>query len=721
MELWFIICGALSFALLCFALIYFLCAGSKKSGAKRVLSPFLLLTLGVFAATFVMFLPIYYTSYDFGDAFAWVRPALNSFHHAIKVFIVDEDFDTVKAGVSGIGGTLHAVYSLYAAILYVLAPILTFGNVLSLFKNLKHEFLFALRRRRPFYVFSELNERSITLAESIAETKKREKPILVFTSVNEKDDGSDYELLLRARDVGALLLKKEISRVNADRKKGRVECFLICDDESENVEQAIKLNKANSGHKDRAIYLFSLSSNSSAGMVIDSLDKGPDVVNESLERAIERNSEDVVYGNWLDESDLDVASCYYIRRIDTVENLAVSVLSSPELLGPLFAAVKRERRISLLLLGVGEYGRAFLKTALWMYQICGCALEITVMDRAPREQIESVLRRECPDVRLNETFDEPGSENYRIRIMPQIDFETFALEEALLSKDERHWVDGVRLAVVALGDDDRNVGVSVELRRIFDIVNGSTDRSDSMNDVGETPLICSVVYDEKKASNMSCGEGKTGIVDYKGHAYHISFVGDLKSRYSYSVIDEMKTLEKEAIKVHFDWIRNTSKLRDCFENEKYDGDADVLAFREDVERYFTDIGEVRWGDEHLFVTGADSKQRLSPSEIKKTVADYMCYEYYRDSSIMKALHKKYVVGEFEELFADPDEKSAHRDDLYVCACERCRKTRINEHMRWNAYMRSKGYRWGKDRCVRAKIHPDLVPWDELPILDRYKD
>ena len=46
---------------------------------------------------------------------------------------------------------------------------------------------------------------------------------------------------------------------------------------------------------------------------------------------------------------------------------------------------------------------------------------------------------------------------------------------------------------------------------------------------------------------------------------------------------------------------------------------------------------------------------------------------------------------------------------------------VIEHRRWNAYMRSKGFRYASQKDMAIKTHYDLVPWKDLPLRERYKD
>ena len=44
-----------------------------------------------------------------------------------------------------------------------------------------------------------------------------------------------------------------------------------------------------------------------------------------------------------------------------------------------------------------------------------------------------------------------------------------------------------------------------------------------------------------------------------------------------------------------------------------------------------------------------------------------------------------------------------------------------EHDRWCRYQRSNGWKWGTARDNDKRIHPDLVPWEELSEPSREKD
>lgn len=116
--------------------------------AKRVLSAIQVYTIGVFASVVLIFVPIYYTSYDFGDAYNFFRPLVIAIHNSLRIFILDGDFDIIVKSINDQNVFLRVCFSLYSAFLYVIAPILTFSNVLSLFKKMKGEIRYKWHKRK---------------------------------------------------------------------------------------------------------------------------------------------------------------------------------------------------------------------------------------------------------------------------------------------------------------------------------------------------------------------------------------------------------------------------------------------------------------------------------------------------------------------------------------------------------------------------------------------
>lgn len=846
------ISGALSLG---FLLVFFILSRrtyKEKKRGKKVLSSLHLFTIGVFCATVLIFLPYYYTNYCFGDSHAIVRPFLISIHHTLRVFILDGEFDTIIEATAGLSTAPHVFFTFVAAVLYVLAPALTFSNVLSMFKNIVDEIRFSWHKVRPFYIFSELNERSVALAESISERtqdkrnlkqklkqlfhlepkqgpKRKSRPVIVFTDVFEQGEEKDYELLLKAHDVNAICLKRDITRLNVKKKKGQVEFFLMGDDESENMVQAIKLTDENKDlgkkrkkgdaceekaecekkkdigeeagetreqgnackekaeceknkdagedvskkrkkrdaceekakcekkkHKEagkRSIFLFS--SRPSAGYILDSVDKGDKMVNELLMQEIQADPAAFLYNNGPKDPDQKIDGGFYIRRLDSVELLAKRILTDDALIDPLFEAAAETGKISLLIVGLGEYGKVFMKVALWLYQICGVQLDICVIDSKDEEELRKSLKQDWPEIMEKNPSREPGDANYRIRFFANTNCFSSDLDELFEKEGSKEVLKNTQLAFVTLGDDEKNIETAVTLRRLFVSVSAAAE-DENKEKITEPPLIYSVVYDDKKATSLTGlkkvtaeetakkteetakkEEKEPGLVNHKGTSYHIRFVGNLKSQFSYDVIEREKKIEAKALRYHLEWVAKARQLRLLYEDKALAGDERFAEFRNSVDRYFerkkaeymeyirehpTDKGWVRdWKDAYLFEEGSDGKpdyERFNMKEIKSMIDNYFNFEYYRLSSIAKVVHKS-VLDAWERILQV--EKPKDHWDGSVCGCDYCKGRRITEHMRWNAYMRVTGYKYNEKRVDRARFHNDLVPWDALDELEKYKD
>ena len=89
--------------------------------------------------------------------------------------------------------------------MYIATPAFTAGVVLSFCKGDSALIKFSLYPRSDIYILSELNEKSIILAQYILTNKlDKRKLLVVFTDVFEKDEESNFELISQAKRLGAI-------------------------------------------------------------------------------------------------------------------------------------------------------------------------------------------------------------------------------------------------------------------------------------------------------------------------------------------------------------------------------------------------------------------------------------------------------------------------------------------------------------------------------------
>ena len=86
------------------------------------------------------------------------------------------------------------------------------------------------------------------------------------------------------------------------------------------------------------------------------------------------------------------------------------------------------------------------------------------------------------------------------------------------------------------------------------------------------------------------------------------------------------------------------------------------------------------------------------------------YGYYYRSSCSAVIHANALVGVLRDQGVTAGQLDARKAELNCL-----------EHRRWNAYMRSEGYRYAKTTNRLAKLHSDLVPFDQLADGEKEKD
>lgn len=779
----------ISVILFAVTVIFAIIRWKKRSDKKNILTGLRIMTLGTFISCVVIHLPFYYYSnYYFGDPSNYVRPIILSIHSTLQAFVLGFNYKDLLQDLPQLSDNLNMFYTFWVSFLYIVAPILTLTNILSLFNaflselQIKRNFF----RRKPLYVFSEMNEQSIAIAQSIAKNyqdskknkgnqKKLRKPLLVFTDFYPTETEPDQDMLQSAQNLKAVCVKTDITHLKLNKNRYPIEFFIIGKEDSENMEQAIKLNDEYKESSKCSVYVYSAKPN--AGYILDTIDKGElTVTSRSLTKETAKgfleNRESANNAYSINDS------YYYIRRVNVVDAFTVKALTDNNLTEILSEQAKSEKTVSIMIVGLGLYGTAFLKNALWLYQMKDCTLKIHIIESENKETLQDRIAKEMPGLAAHlvkgeneKTFlhyrsDTEGDCRFDICIYHSIDCESSNLNDLILQQNKykpavsaataptalpNRFID-VHAAFVTLGDDNKDIETAVILRGLFDKIKLIRDKK-MKKEPNELPLIYSVVYDNRTAQNLNCGSGEktsdnkndTGIICYNGVPYHIHFIGRMSEHYHYETIRDMKRQEFNAIYHHVEWIQNESDLRDCFrtdpESVKDDNIKTKLkTFQTEMQEHFDKDcgGEETWNDAFFYYTNEElealkakgeqiiyDKDKIIVSAVADTIRSYDRFEYFRDSSVAKETYCRAIRDDaFTDYFSKYFDASDHiKEKPYtkICSCDRCIAFRESEHMRWNAYMISKGYRYDMIRNDRAKTHPDIQPWQNLPVSDRYKD
>ena len=530
----------------------------------------------LFFAGVILFLPFYwdYFQNDF-LAFRILKVVLMSVHNTVRLFILDGDFEPIQyiaANATAVGNeawltAVLCIYGVYATILYVLAPLMTAGFVLSLFKGItdyiKYQYL---SKADEVYLISELNERSLELAKDIVSEKRiselsegeeehtsrikqkrakrklqKKKRIIVFAEVFAKNEEKSFELISQAKNLGAYCFKRDVADLGLKRcginKQTTQKVYFISEEEDENVEQALimieacrkneKFNTANTH-----FYVFATTPESE--VLLDFVDNGKMKI-----RRVNENK--------------DLAICTLRDYKNDIFSRAIPCKHKPSNLsatenGKTIFDRKNLKLLRVLIVGLGNYGTELLKMLCWSTQMFDYVLEAYVFDK--NGDAEGKMSRIAPDLlAYSEEGDGLTRPYYKIKFTSEADVTTGAFYKKL----DEELPGAVTTVFVTLGEDELNIQTAMGLRSYFGRrVQSDAEKKGKCKDVEgiewqETiPQIFSIVYSEVK--NRIFDRNK-GLKNNESKDYGITFIGDMTRRYSLRFIEQTE-LMKDGEEVH---------------------------------------------------------------------------------------------------------------------------------------------------------------------------
>ncbi|HCC35539.1 MAG TPA: hypothetical protein DEQ02_07890 [Ruminococcaceae bacterium] len=418
-----------------------LAAYTYKSKQRKPSLGMNLFIAGTFIALSLIFIPVYNGMYS-GGAAGLFKTALGAMHNALRCFVLDGEIDYVQQFTNVIESDwIGGLYSLWASILYITAPMLTFGVVMSFFGNFTARLRFRLGWfKREIYVLSELNDKSLSLAKSIKQ--ERVNPMVVFCNCPKEGD-----MLDRAHKMNAVCLRAEITDIKLKfRNNAEVFLFAIGENASKNLTQSIDLVNRYLTRENLKLYVFS--TRPECDLIINA--------------AGGENAKIKVY------------------RVNNVQSLIYSTLYEHSIFEN--AVHKGERKkIIAVVVGLGQYGAEMLKGLCWCGQMNGYDLEIHAFDQAP--DAGSRIEAKCPDLIAHSGKGGMDEDCYSLTIHNGLDYGTVQFNQAVCALSD------VTLVFAALGSDEKNLDAALDLRALLE-------------KQGSYPDILAVVYDSGKSKLM---------------------------------------------------------------------------------------------------------------------------------------------------------------------------------------------------------------------------
>ena len=458
----------------------------KKRRSGTALTPFHILFAGFFGAVFIGQLPL--IAGQVGEGTVLKILTLNAMQ-TIQVFTANVGADVILDNITRDATDISGIYSAYMSVLFLAAPLMTFGFLISLFRSVLTRLTFLTHFFGDLYVFSELNEKALTLARDV----KNNHPgaVIVFTGVQSGEE-KEISLAEEAKEMRAILFGNDIVAADFSRhsRKSRLILILIREQSGENLAQALKLIPKYQDRENTEVYVFS--SELEGELLLSGAMKGK----------------------------------VKIRRVNEVRSLIYHYLydRGEELYAGAAAQEDGTRAIHAVVVGLGRYGKELVKALTWYCQMDGYSITIDAFDADPLA--EEKFAADCPEL-MSEEYNGvviPGESQYTIRIHSGVDVNTRTFSEMIGEIRDATFV------FVSLGGDTVNLSQAARLRMLCERA-------------GCKPVIRTVLYstDEKAALD--------GLTNYRGQAYNIDAIGDFETSCSEEVLMGGE-LERLALKRH---------------------------------------------------------------------------------------------------------------------------------------------------------------------------
>jgi hypothetical protein len=443
-----------------------------------------LLLTGVLLALVALYMPVYFQM-EKPDLLQCIRVVFLSAFSGLRTLGIDGDYEIISQCFGG-----NSLYLAYASVLLVIAPLLTFGVVLSFFRNAFAGTRLLLNRHRRLRVFSVLNHKSLALARSL-----REKGVtLVFADVKDSEDPQQDELQEQAAALGAILFKKDILDIHWDdnKKSKGIWFFAIDENEENNLRLSLRLIERYGTMAQHSLFVFS--SGPEGEVLLQDVSQVPMRV---------RRINDVQFN---------------VHHLLHRQGLRLFETAAP--------GVNGTKQIRAVVIGMGRHGTEMVKALSWYGQMDGYQIRIDAFDDDPLA-LEK-FAAQCPelmDPRHNGTYKQ-GDAQYYINIHSGVDVHTRAFLDILASLPPATYV------LVALGNDLINIRTALDLRTRFIRLNCQ-------------PIIQAIVYGSEMRKMMTDAENRKS-------RHQVECIFDLQSTYSRELVDQ-SSLEADALRRHRKW------------------------------------------------------------------------------------------------------------------------------------------------------------------------
>ncbi len=714
-----VFCGSLVFfALAAAAVLVWIVKPLWRRGSRTFFLVFLL--LAVWSVRFDVGCYRAIVKDDAGAVLTAREEFFNSFVHALQTFSLDEEYteyitdgkDMVREAF-GPETRAAELYAVYAALLNFLAPIAGGAFIVDRLSEFFPRMRLFFAKLDPFpekYYFSELNEKSAALARSIAHERYKGFRAffpgyrLIFTDVyTDEGEENSSELMTEAKALRAVCLKSDMKHVGFglySMKPNRI--MLIDGSETANLETLSALMQREEDKKflrglrtaafNRSeIYVFT------ADSVHSRLEEETAFIMTQKYDEVRRQAK---------ERQTAGAEAWVREHVPTVipVNGVRNMVYNRFIETPLFEPVAGNGKdtVTLTILGSGAIGTEFFLAATWCGQMPGRKLHVNVVSKEPASSFLGRVDALNPDILESARegsplleYDRAGNVNDPYFTLSYREADVFGEDESVLRE-----LAGSDYFIIALGSDEEDFAAADKIRRIVG--------ADHMYRRPENrTVIAYVIYDPDLCRTLNRAPFHRYVPGSAEPDVFMRAFGDLDHVYGYANV----------------FMEDTADA--AYEMRMiYDGSDP----RKKSEKRFRDIYTYRAN-----IARRVHRRVKAFAALPQTPSVFADGDEEKHAGTLRALDAAFTKRVREGAAPGGSDK---RKLLHGLACA--------EHRRWNAYIRSQGFRCppgndfgryakcadlsghdeGSHKYVPLKMHPCLVECDPgrgIFDFDRYFD
>lgn len=631
------------------------------------------LTLGMFATTITLHIALINNNLHW-----YPTRMLDVFFRSLQVMLANSNITRLQNAC--LPQDVFETCLLYEHIVYTLAPVSSILSLLYLLTDIMTPIRIRIRSlNKNTYILTPLNDRTLALATSIREREPGACLIFADTSTDINPNLSEG-----IRTISALSSHEPVERL-LDKlfKKGTVRVVFDSDDGADNVTRAYEIQRQAQGNNRwrKPSDIFAVTSL-----------YGSDTL--PLDDDIKHASATIHRIDWTRNLVTNTLERYplFLKSIFRNSNSRTETRITDRLLWQKRMYVDHERHV--VIVGAGHVGTEFLRLALSFSKIHGLSFRFDVFDNVvdPMNKNRCVAER-VMTAHLPELFD-------KTKLNEEESMETqvvFHLCDAR-STDFFRWVEKnvstITYVFVSLGDDVTCAETAIRIREVLE--RGLTrncrgrdrEKSHESYDAADRQVLVAVIDNDEIAKSLR-------RKNRQGRNRAIEVVGLPKEMYGYRQMDLGET-------------RRTSYERLSATASKLHARSRLFAYirREEARCNGLWLLPIDWESDwrtSLRETTVNSESATTIDAIRRYNA------YCRETS---ALRGRGMVD--------------HEWLLRM------------EHSRWNTYMRAEGYQLATKEDVSAYfkstlqdgsphrsdlalLHPCLVPFDDLPTIDKEID